>query len=190
MRDLVSWPGIEAGRLHWEGKVLTTGPPGKSLTFCFAPTLLCYTQTHSRSLCIQHENRGRRGLCNNVVLLKDCELYWSGTNTSLTVVSMGCFLLSNVCSEGLVRRDVWILWVPLLGKWITSGLFYAEPLVDAIYSYSLYSLGKSHSESGWMCFVRDYKSSAISFGWSPFGFIASKCHHLESVLAAGWLYKY
>ena len=28
--DLVPWPGIEPGPLHWEGGVLTTGPPGKS----------------------------------------------------------------------------------------------------------------------------------------------------------------
>ena len=27
---LVPWPGIEPEPLHWEGGVLTTGPPGKS----------------------------------------------------------------------------------------------------------------------------------------------------------------
>ena len=30
MWDLVPWPGIEPGPLHWEHGVLTTGPPGKS----------------------------------------------------------------------------------------------------------------------------------------------------------------
>ena len=30
MWDLVSWPGIEPGPLHWEHRILTTGLPGKS----------------------------------------------------------------------------------------------------------------------------------------------------------------
>ena len=30
MWDLVPWPGIEPGPLHWECGVLATGPPGKS----------------------------------------------------------------------------------------------------------------------------------------------------------------
>ena len=29
--DLVPWPGSNPGPLHWEHRVLTTGPPGKSL---------------------------------------------------------------------------------------------------------------------------------------------------------------
>ena len=29
--DLVPWPGIEPGSLHWECEVLATGPPGNSL---------------------------------------------------------------------------------------------------------------------------------------------------------------
>ena len=31
MWDLVPWPGIKPGPLHWEHRVLATGPPGKSL---------------------------------------------------------------------------------------------------------------------------------------------------------------
>ena len=31
MRDLVPWPGIEPGPLHWELGVVATGPPGRSL---------------------------------------------------------------------------------------------------------------------------------------------------------------
>ena len=31
MQDLVPWPGIEPGPLHWEHGVLTAGPPGKVL---------------------------------------------------------------------------------------------------------------------------------------------------------------
>ena len=31
MWDLVSWPGIKPGSLHWEWKVLATGPPRKFL---------------------------------------------------------------------------------------------------------------------------------------------------------------
>ena len=33
MWDLVPWPGIEPGPLHWEHRVLTTGPPRKSLLY-------------------------------------------------------------------------------------------------------------------------------------------------------------
>ena len=33
MWDLVSRPGVEPGPLHWERRVLPTGPPGKSLDF-------------------------------------------------------------------------------------------------------------------------------------------------------------
>ena len=33
MWDLVPWPGTEPGPLHWECRVLTTGPPGKSLLY-------------------------------------------------------------------------------------------------------------------------------------------------------------
>ena len=33
MWDLIPWPGIEPGPLHWELAVLTTAPPGKSPTF-------------------------------------------------------------------------------------------------------------------------------------------------------------
>ena len=31
MRDLVPQPGLNLGPLHWEHRVLATGPPGKSL---------------------------------------------------------------------------------------------------------------------------------------------------------------
>ena len=31
MRDLVPWPGIEPGPLHWELGALAAGPPGRSL---------------------------------------------------------------------------------------------------------------------------------------------------------------
>ena len=43
MQGLVSWPGIEPGPLHWELRVLDTGPPGKSLCSLFwcHPYLLC-----------------------------------------------------------------------------------------------------------------------------------------------------
>lgn len=126
-----------------------------------------------------------------VFFMKDCELHWSESNTSIMAVFTGDFLLSNVCSEGLAWKGLWILLAqPLLGKWITSGSFDADPFVIAIYSYSVYSLCESHSENWWMCFMREYKSPAICFDWSPFGFIASRCHHLELVLAVAWLCKY
>ena len=32
MWDLILWPGIEPGPLHWECRALATGPPGKSLS--------------------------------------------------------------------------------------------------------------------------------------------------------------
>ena len=32
MWNLVPWPGIEPGPLHWKQGVLAMGPPGKSLT--------------------------------------------------------------------------------------------------------------------------------------------------------------
>ena len=35
MWDLVCWPGIKPGPLHWETGVLATGPPGKSLFMFF-----------------------------------------------------------------------------------------------------------------------------------------------------------
>ena len=35
MWDLVPWPGIEPGPLHWKHGVLATGPPGKSLFVVF-----------------------------------------------------------------------------------------------------------------------------------------------------------
>ena len=35
MWDLVPWPGIEPGPLHWQHGVLATGPPGKSLFVVF-----------------------------------------------------------------------------------------------------------------------------------------------------------
>ena len=52
MRDLVSWPRIEAGPLHWEGRFLTTGPPGKSLTFCSSPPPSYATHKHTVGLCV------------------------------------------------------------------------------------------------------------------------------------------
>ena len=38
MWDLVPWPGIEPGPLQWEGRVLATGPPGKSSLILFDQT--------------------------------------------------------------------------------------------------------------------------------------------------------
>ena len=35
MQDLVPWPGIEAGPLHWECRVWVTGPPDKSHILSF-----------------------------------------------------------------------------------------------------------------------------------------------------------
>ena len=37
VRDLVPWPGIEPGPLHWEHGVLPTGPPEKSRGLCLNP---------------------------------------------------------------------------------------------------------------------------------------------------------
>ena len=34
MQDLVPWPGMETGSLHWEHQVLATGPPGWSPSTC------------------------------------------------------------------------------------------------------------------------------------------------------------
>ena len=39
--DLVPWPGIKPGPLHWERRVLTTGPPGKSQRSCVFELWLC-----------------------------------------------------------------------------------------------------------------------------------------------------
>ena len=49
MWNLVPWPGMEQDPLHWEHRVLTTGPPGNSWEKCFLmryfhkkPALICY----------------------------------------------------------------------------------------------------------------------------------------------------
>lgn len=135
-----------------------------------------HTNTHCVFVCSQWEV-GRRRLPDSGVFRKGWELHWPESNTSPSCFHH-CFL------------PMFAVKARWLGKWITSGSFYAEPFVVAIYSYSVYSLRVSHSASWWVCFVREYKSPAICFDWSPFGFTASRCCHLELVWAVSELCKY
>lgn len=146
------------------------------------PTLPPNTCTHPTSLCIEIEEieTGAGGVCSDGVFVKFCEWHQSGYHTSLRVVFMVCFLLSAGYREDSVWKGLWILLAPpLLETQIMSSSFYAEPFVLAIDGYSVSSLCEMHSESGWMCFMSEYKSPAICFDWPPFWFIVSRCRHRE-----------
>lgn len=89
-----------------------------------------------------------------------------------------------------LKRHMDSLSTTFVGKMNYEWFILCWAFVIAIYSYSVYSLCESHSASWWVCFMREYKSPTICFDWSPFGFLASRCHHLELVLVLAWLYKY
>ena len=85
--DLGPWPGIEPEPLHCEGGVLTTGPPGKSLSpsldsasFLFS---LCVIASHPTDrLCPQGRNNGCWKLQDYILITFDSEVkeglpWWS-----------------------------------------------------------------------------------------------------------------
>lgn len=146
----------------------TNGSPGIMTTYEFAllslslflhhPTLTSNTHNDIVGLCVLEMKIEAGEDCAMVVFSWKAVSYIVLETTHPSVVCMDYFLLSNVYSEGLVWKDVWILLVqPLLGKWITSGSFYAKPFVSTVYSCSIDSLCESHSESWWMCLTREYK---------------------------------